>query len=551
MIQSFQTRLFRFVSRCEKSHHLILVKNLSLVAFRFCFSSADFRVLLLVTFCALDLANNVVHHVPVISFQLLPLNLVAAFFCSLIKFAIALFIHCGRNEEGYAFPKTKQALDISDITSNDYPRKLVKLTQAIRCKIENIKTASSRLWSSSLDCLVFVLKENELLHLIFNFICSRLNWCKKASSALRSYIKTVLGWLHNRVVLPYYSILRNCSMHGYSKLCFIKSVIGGQNRSIQDLILCLNLGNCDAIEIILQILDTQKDTMDIRSALCHSDCFGRSRFHFDKYCYEICARILICLERSDSFFIVPQKKDDFVYRVRARIKNYLEFSQDSDRLTYMWRERRFQMTKLHFLNVEYQLENEKKLNWRILDVLHDTRMALDTCISKFFGVTSNSFYPHALNRLTDRERKTLKSGVSCKVYDQQRLQYIRKRLKEDWLCRDEQTPLDCKVIEGLLRDGFSALKGRKIPDDLLNFVAKREHHIITKEGAWHSVWIESDNMYKHVDNSWDGAKFESDINELRNITGQFRGEAKVTAYDVAHRAAEFAEQTVALFIDDH
>ena len=104
--------------------------------------------------------------------------------------------------------------------------------------------------------------------------------------------------------------------------------------------------------------------------------------------------------------------------------------------------------------------------------------------------------------------------------------------------------LSCEEIEELIKEGFKE-KG-KVPDDVLKFLARREHYIITKEAAWHSVWIETDNFYKHKDHSRDIKEFEEKLNGYRDI--QKLDPPKTTAYDVAHKAAEFAEQTFALFV---
>ena len=104
--------------------------------------------------------------------------------------------------------------------------------------------------------------------------------------------------------------------------------------------------------------------------------------------------------------------------------------------------------------------------------------------------------------------------------------------------------LSCEEIEELIKEGFKT-KG-EVPDDVLKFLARREHHIITKEAAWHSLWIETDNFYKHADHSRDIEEFEKKLNDYRCI--QKLNPPETTAYDVAHKAAEFAEQTFALFV---
>ena len=82
----------------------------------------------------------------------------------------------------------------------------------------------------------------------------------------------------------------------------------------------------------------------------------------------------------------------------------------------------------------------------------------------------------------------------------------------------------------------------------VKFVAKREHHhIIPNEAAWHAVWIRKDNEYKHNDHKRYITELEENLNDYRDLTKMFAG-TKITAYDLAHKAVEFAEQTLAVFV---
>ena len=98
------------------------------------------------------------------------------------------------------------------------------------------------------------------------------------------------------------------------------------------------------------------------------------------------------------------------------------------------------------------------------------------------------------------------------------------------------------TIEGLVREGFK--DKRKLPDEILKFLARREYHIITKEAGWHAVWVEMDNLFKHNDHSRNIGELERKLNEYRSIQNLSE---QLTAYDLAHKTAEFAEQTLVVF----
>ena len=273
------------------------------------------------------------------------------------------------------------------------------------------------------------------------------------------------------------------------------------------------------------------------STVVHKELF------FTRYHYEICAKIELVFEKSDRFFLESglEKDEELVKKVSDRINNFLGMTSEP----WDWKRRRLVLSKLKMtMNCQETVDEEtrKELAVKSWDVLHRARMALDDCISEFFQV-KKSIYPHAYNKMTEKERKMLlKKAGSRENYEKQREPYLTKRLKEEWLPQNGETKLKYEVIEGLLREAFGAFKGKKVPEDVLKFVARREHHIITKEAAWHVAWVENDNLYKHNITAWHLGKVEEQLNEYRDITGLFNGE-HVTAYDAAHWAAEFAEQT--------
>ena len=68
-----------------------------------------------------------------------------------------------------------------------------------------------------------------------------------------------------------------------------------------------------------------------------------------------------------------------------------------------------------------------------------------------------------------------------------------------------------------------------------------------KEAAWHAIWIRNDDAYKHDDLTRVIKELEEKLTKHRDLTNKFTG-TKMTAYDLAHKAAEFAEQTLVVFV---
>ena len=331
---------------------------------------------------------------------------------------------------------------------------------------------------------------------------------------------------------------------------FARSVLAHSNPTMEQLIACVEFGNCDVISMILEHFEKEK-AINTREAilnehLCELD---KQKMFFSRYHYETCAKIELVFEKSDSFFLTSglEEDEEFVKKISGRINNFLGMTSEP----WDWKRRRLVLSKLKMtMDCQETVDEEtrKELAVKSWDVLHRARMALDDCISEFFQV-KKSIYPHAYNKMTEKERKMLlKKAGSRENYEKQREPYLTKRLKEEWLPQNEETKLKYEVIEGLLREAFGAFKGKKVPEDVLKFVARREHHIITKEAAWHVAWIENDNLYKHNITAWDLGKVEEQLNEYRDLTGLFNGE-HITAFDVAHWAAEFAEQTYIAFLE--
>ena len=256
--------------------------------------------------------------------------------------------------------------------------------------------------------------------------------------------------------------------------------------------------------------------------------------------------IHLVLENEESFFVADamKKTPDFVENVMKRVNKLLEIPVENPSVEkYAFRQSRLKMTKL---KSEAQMFQG---NIETLNTLRNAGVALNLCFAKFFNLPSSCSFPHAINTLQEQEKENLEKGnVSNKKNGRKRRLYLEKRLKEWMPCQDLvnlRNGVDYVVIEDLVREALT--KEGEIAKEIVNFVAKREHRIITKEAAWHAIWIRKDNQFKHNDHSRNITEIEEKLNKNRERTKIFGG-TKMTAYDLAHKAAEFTEQTLAVFV---
>ena len=210
---------------------------------------------------------------------------------------------------------------------------------------------------------------------------------------------------------------------------------------------------------------------------------------------------------------------------------------------YAFRQSRLKMTKL---KSEAQMFRGKS---ETLNTLRNAGVALNLCFAEFFNLPSSCFFPHAINTMQEQEKENLEKGsVSNKKNGRKRRLYLEKRVKKWMPCQDlvsDRNGVDYFVIEDLAREALT--KEGEIAKEIVNFVAKRDYRNITKEAAWHAVWIRKDNEFKYNDLSPDITEIEEKLNEIQKRTKMF-GRTKMTAYDLAHKAAEFTEQTLAVFV---
>ena len=389
-------------------------------------------------------------------------------------------------------------------------------------------------------------------------------------------------YLHDRQFSEAISILRDVTQSNKDcRVIFAKVVIENPSRSLEELLECLELGNFDVITLILDILEAKKKRTNLKDVLLSPNFFNGSAetLFFSKFNYKICAKILLLFENDNSFFISEHqtKSEELIRHISDKVNIHLEIPIERPTLfTCAWRRARLELEKSYNRLQTYTFNESnpdprevddlaRSMNGNTLKVLSESRIALDPCIAKYFKLSSGSLYPHAFREMTDKEKKEKKqSGISYEVYPVERMKFWLSSVCDDpsnvgspssnasssstnqsSALLPGTAKLEERVIEEFTRTGFE--KKGKVSEDILKFAARREYHIIKKEAAWHSLWVETDNFFKHKDHARDVEELERKLNEYREITKLFLGK-KITAYDVAHQAAEFAEQTFALFL---
>ena len=401
-------------------------------------------------------------------------------------------------------------------------------------------------WFKSSFCTKEIKKLDEIIQLYESvlgadgFSIQRQIFCRKH-----------LGYflLQNRKFKQALSIFRPlaASNEEFKKL-FVQSVLESPDPFLNELRECLELGSCDTIETILSIFETEKERKNIRETLLSDDFSDHDQgmlLFFNTCNYEACAMIQLVLESEESFFLTDarNKTPDFVQNIMDRVNKLLEIPVKSSKVEkYAFRQSRLKMTK-------FKIQTQAvERNIETLNTLRDARAALHLCISKYFKLSSSCLYPHAINTIQQREKETLKKEFDDKrQYDRELQFHLENRLKEWMPCQESvcfRNGVDYVVIEDLVREALT--KKGEIAKEIVNFVAKREHRIITKEAAWHSIWMKRNYSFKYNGNARVINKLEKKLNEYRDITKMFTG-AKMTGYDLAHKAADFVEQTLVLF----
>ena len=152
-------------------------------------------------------------------------------------------------------------------------------------------------------------------------------------------------------------------------------------------------------------------------------------FFFSRSNYELCALIRLVLDNEQLIFLTDtrDKSPEFVKNIKNRLDHLLEAPEENQCVArYAWRQSRLKMTKSHLVS------ESQKFNQTVetLHTLRDARCALDACISQFFNLSRNSYYPHAINRMKKTKKELLKKQIGCST-KYGRTFYLDKRLKEE------------------------------------------------------------------------------------------------------------------------
>ena len=185
------------------------------------------------------------------------------------------------------------------------------------------------------------------------------------------------------------------------------------------LIECLELGNCDAIEPILQLLEKRKSDY-VLNDLHKPNFFAQDQSHlfFSRKTYELCAKIKILIDNNcrTAFFVDEKKSIDehFRKKIHEKVANLLEFPTGKPKeMDNIWRRRRLEATKKHLefedakkllKVVESASEEEYELNIKLMDVLQDSRSPLDRYFKKLSSV-AHCYHSFAFKAEVDYQKE--------------------------------------------------------------------------------------------------------------------------------------------------
>ena len=183
-------------------------------------------------------------------------------------------------------------------------------------------------------------------------------------------------------------------------------------------------------------------------------------------------------------------------------------------------EARFMKENIIDSDINFTKEEQYAFNLKIMDVLRDSKSPLDRCIKKLCPADAkNCYHPFAFKELISYQKQQSKRMETMLGME---LCHIKKILTKEFKAKKIQ------ITEQT--------------DNIISFLANREYHIIQNEGAWYALWLKSVDNDKHNE-PWNMRKFEEEVNQYRSV-GQPKRNA--SAYEVAHWAAEFAEQSIVI-----
>ncbi|PAA48280.1 hypothetical protein BOX15_Mlig006963g2 [Macrostomum lignano] len=340
-----------------------------------------------------------------------------------------------------------------------------------------------------------------------------------------------------------------------------ESLLRDPASDLTKLMECLECGCRDAAPRIFDILERrkseQKTAERVMADASTSSQAGKDPLFFRRELYELCAKIELTLDDSSSFFIETElDSDDFKKSLKLRIAEFLELNLltskagstrsaegAGDRGNLM-RSNRFLMTKLQIKETDIGLQ---EMNNMIVSVLKEAKEVLDRSLAVRLKGSGREFsYPHAFGQLKKqlgddykKQFKQLSSETERKAFE---LESLMKLLKENKDAASLEKVRKC-LLEELKRIDPNFHQSRDTRD-VFNFMVSREHRILSSEDSWIVRWVYPVNSEKH---STEIAV--KGLNQQLKSDWSGGGECRRAAYDVAHLAAEFAEETWAVFSD--
>ena len=102
---------------------------------------------------------------------------------------------------------------------------------------------------------------------------------------------------------------------------FVKSVAENPQRSMDDLRECLQIGNCDAIQLIFHKLENEKQQTNSKEIFMDENFFASNKRiptpFLNRNNYEIWAKIKIILEKGNTFFIYGGKNSTMAFQTKS------------------------------------------------------------------------------------------------------------------------------------------------------------------------------------------------------------------------------------------
>ncbi|PAA85106.1 hypothetical protein BOX15_Mlig031348g1 [Macrostomum lignano] len=324
---------------------------------------------------------------------------------------------------------------------------------------------------------------------------------------------------------------------------------------------CLECGCRDAAPRIFDILERrkseQKTAERVMADASPSAQAGKDPLFFRRELYELCAKIELTIDDSNSFVIETESDlDDLRKSVKLRIAEFLELNLltskagstrsaegAGDRGNLM-RSNRFLMTKLQMKETGREVQ---EMNNMIVSVLKEAKEVLDRSLAVRLKGSGREFsYPHAFGQFKKqlegdykRQFNQLSSETERKAFE---LESLMKLLKKDTVTLENVRKClleESKRIDKDTRKNFPQSRDTR---DIFNFMVSREHRILSSEDSWIVRWVYLVNNEKHSTEI-----LVKELNQQLKSDWSGGGVCRKTAYDVAHLAAEFAEETWAVF----